>query len=68
LAFSGCRSTPQRISYNTLYSVQSVTVGAFDGYVAQVIKGNIPTNALPKVSQRFNVFQAAYLVALDAGG
>jgi hypothetical protein len=63
---TGCKTSQQRISYNTLYSVQSVTVGAFDSYVAQVIKGNIPTNSLPQVSRKFNVFQAAFAVALDA--
>lgn len=63
---TGCKTSQQRISYNTLYSVQTVTVGAFDGYVAQVIKGNIPTNSLPQVSRKFNIFQASYRVALDA--
>lgn len=62
----GCKTSQQRIAYNTLYSVQSVTVGSFDSYVAQVIKGNIPTNALPEVSRKFNIFQASFLVALDA--
>lgn len=60
-----CSRTQQMITYNTLYSVEHSVVAANDGYQALVIKGSLPTNDLPKVSARFNQFQAGFLVALD---
>lgn len=62
----GCKASQQRAAYNTLATVQTVTVGAYDGYVSEIIAGRIKTNDLPRVSRQFNVFQAAFLVALDA--
>lgn len=64
-ALSGCAGGPQRKAVNTLATVQTVTVGAYDAYVAEVVAGRAPTNDLPRVSQRFNQFQAAFRVALD---
>lgn len=61
----GCKSAHQT-AYKTLYSVQQVTVGAFDGYLAQVVKRDIPDTSLPQVSKKFNKFQVSFLVALDA--
>jgi hypothetical protein len=64
--FTGCKTkTPQTIAYNTLYSVEKVTVGAYDAYADQIIKGNVSTNGLPQVSSKYNHFQLAYLIALD---
>lgn len=63
---TGCSTSQQRVAYNTLATVQTVTVGAYDAYVAQVIAGNIKTNDLPRIARQFNLFQASFLVALDA--
>jgi hypothetical protein len=65
IATTGCKTSHQRIVFNTIASVQTITVGAYDGYVSQVIKGTIPTNDLPSISRKLNVFNAATLVALD---
>lgn len=64
VAVTGCSTSQQRIAFNSLATVQTTTVGAYDGYVSQVIAGRIATNDLPRVSQRFNEFQAAFRVAL----
>lgn len=66
LLISGCTTSQQRAAFNTIATVQVVTVGAYDGYLSGVVSGAFPTNDVPKVSQKFNVFQAATLVALDA--
>lgn len=62
----GCNAPQQRIAFNSLATVQVVTVGAYDGYVDQVIGGVVPTNDMPKVAKQFNSFQSAYRLALDA--
>lgn len=63
---TGCSTTQQTVTYNTLYSVEHTTVAAYDGYVKAVITGQASTNGLPAVSKSFNAFQASFLVALDA--
>lgn len=62
----GCNTSQQKITYNTLFSVEKVTTGAFDGYVSEVVKGNITTNGLPIVANKFNQFQNSFLLILDA--
>ena len=63
---SACNTTQQGKAYNSLYTLEKVTVGAYDGYITQVIHGAIPTTSVPNVSSKFNKFQGAYLLALDA--
>jgi len=62
----GCKSTPQTIAYNTLYSVEKATTAAYDGYVDLVIKGKTTTLYVPTVSKAYDHFQASFLIALDA--
>lgn len=62
----GCTTTQQLRSYQTLYTVEHLTSDTYDGYLDTVIKGQTSTNSTPKVSKAFNLFQASYLVALDA--
>ena len=66
VVFVGCKASQQRIAFNTLASIQTATVAAYDGYALGVVRKQIPTNDVPKVSQKFNLFQASWLVALDA--
>jgi hypothetical protein len=47
----------QTIAYNTLYSVETSTTAAYDSYLTAVVKGNISTNNLHKISEDFNSFQ-----------
>lgn len=63
---TACNTTQQRTAYNTLFSVESSTTAAVDGYYTATIKGIAPTNGIPKVSSAYNDFQKAFLVALDA--
>jgi len=62
----GCTTTQQQTTFNTLYSLEHVTVATYDGYLDTVIKGQTSTNSVPQVSKAYNTFQASYLVALDA--
>ena len=62
----GCKSTPQTIAYNTLYSVEKATTAAYDGYVDLVIKGKTTSLYVPSVSKAYDHFQASMFVALDA--
>ena len=64
--FTGCNTASQRAAYNTLYSVESTASTAVDGYFALVIKGTIPTNDVPIVSQKFNQIQTACALAAAA--
>lgn len=66
LAVAGCTATQQRISYNTLFSVEHSVTAAVDAYDSAVISGAVPTNAVPLVSRGYNQFQASMLIALDA--
>jgi len=63
---TGCATNQQRIAYNSLYSVEKVTVGSYDGYIDSVISGMSTTNGVPAVSKKFNQFQSSFVVALDA--
>lgn len=62
----GCKSSQQQTAFDTLYSVEQVTVSAYDSYVTLVIQGTVSTNGVPQVSKAFNTFQASCLIALDA--
>jgi len=66
LGTTGCTTPQQTVAYNTLYSVEKVTVGAYDGYIDSVLHKLSTTNGVPAVSKAFNRFQASFLVALDA--
>lgn len=66
LLTTGCNTSQQTLAYKSIYTVQKVTVGAYDGYLDQVINGTARTNEVPRVSKAFNHFQASFLVALDA--
>lgn len=65
LTFSGCGTTAQTRSFNTIYTLQKTTLAAYDSYLGEVIKGTVPTNGVPAVSDAFNTFQLSTLVALD---
>ena len=63
---TGCTTTQQQVTYNSLYSLEQSVVAANDSYQTLVIKGALPTNSVPQVSAKYNQFQAAFVVALDA--
>jgi len=65
MAMTGCTTTQQRTTYTTLATVEATTTATVDGYYLATIKGLASTNGIPQVSQAFNKFQAAFVLAVD---
>ena len=63
---TGCTASQQRVSYNTLYSVEKTASTAVDGYFDAVVAGRASADGVARVSDAFNKFQASFLLALDA--
>lgn len=61
LAFSGCAGHQ---AYKTLASVGYTTDTAATTYFNGVVRGVIPTNGVPAVSQAYNTFQVTYHTAI----
>ena len=61
-----CSSTQQTVTYKTLYSLENLTLTAYDAYMDHVIAGKTRTNDVPKISKAFNTFQASMATAVDA--
>lgn len=55
----GCASQ-QRVTYNTLASVQVATTGAYSSYLDLVIQGKVTTNSVPTVSKDYDIFQTVW--------
>lgn len=66
VVMTSCTTSQQRVSYNTIYSLEKGATSAYDAYLDQVVSGKAPTNSLPAISKAFNKFQASALLALDA--
>jgi len=62
---TGCTTSAQRTSFNTIASLETGATAAVDGYFLLVAKGQVPTNGVPTVSRAYNKFQGGLLVALD---
>lgn len=62
----GCKTTQQGVVLNTLSSLEQSTTAAYDGYLALVVQGKIPTNGVPKISGMYNTFQADMVIAVVA--
>ncbi len=62
---TGCSTTQQRASYNTLYSVGQSVNTAYKNYIDLVIQGAVKTNNVPAISKAYNAFQAEFLVAVE---
>jgi hypothetical protein len=59
----GCASQ-SKLLYNSLATVQTVTTGAFRGYLGLAINGTIRTNSIPEISRDYNSFQALWSAAV----
>lgn len=66
----GCTTTQQKTTYNALATIEATASSAYTAYVQGVIKGQIPTNNVPQVSQAYNGLQKAIAAAtvLDQAG
>lgn len=63
---AGCTATQQKVTYNTIYSVEVSTKAAYDSYLTLVVKGQTTTNFVPQVTKVFNDFQAGAILATVA--
>jgi hypothetical protein len=59
----GCASQ-SRVVYNTLAGVEITTTGAYDAYLDLVIKGAVPTNSVPAISRKYNIFKIEWAAAV----
>lgn len=63
---TGCTTTQQTVTYNTLYSVQKGVIAAYSGYNDLVVAGKIDAASLPSVAKAYQKYQVAYSLALSA--
>lgn len=64
IGISGCTTSAQRVTYNTLYSTHVAVDSAFSGYMSSVIIGTTPTNNVPKAAQAYREFQSVFNTAI----
>jgi hypothetical protein len=62
----GCSTSQRRATYNSLATVAHTTDAAVKGYLDLVIQGQISTNSVPTVARDYQVYQAAFSLALSA--
>lgn len=70
LGLTGCTTSQQQVTYNSLSTIESVADTGYSNYVSLVIQGKIGTNSLPQISQAYNSLHAAIATAaaLDQSG
>lgn len=64
LSLTSCTAPAQRVTHNTLFSVQTVTMKAYDSYLDLVLAGKVKTNDVPAVSLAYNRFHESMLLAI----
>jgi len=52
-----CKSSPKKVAFDTLYTLEHSTTAAYDTYIAGVIMGKWKTNDVPVVSKNYDQFQ-----------
>ena len=62
---TGCSTSAQRATYNTLSTIGSGVNASYAAYLDGVIAGRIKTNDVPKVSRQYNEFQQAFAAAVQ---
>lgn len=60
---TGCSTSQQRTTYNTLSSVEATAQATVTGYYTAAAKGLADTNGIPNVTKAFNDFQVTMQVA-----
>jgi hypothetical protein len=63
LLFGGCQTTPQRKTFNTVWTLGSTVNESYKAYLDLVIAGQLPTNNVRRVSMAYNRFQDALSAA-----
>ncbi len=65
LVTSGCNTTQQRITANTLSATHDVVQSGVDSYFMATATGVASTNGIPVVASAYNKFQKVYVTAVD---
>lgn len=65
IAVTACNTTQQRITYNTLGSLETLATAAVDNYDKAAIQGLAPRDKVPLVGAAYNRFQASMVLAVD---
>ena len=68
LTFPGCKSSPERIKFNSLAAVGQAVDLAEREYLDRIISKQIKTNGFPELQQDYQTFQFAYSFAVIAAG
>ena len=65
LFIGACTSTPKKVAFDTLYTLEHSTTASYDTYIAGVIKGTWKTNDVPTVSKNYDQFQIGMRGAVE---
>ena len=65
LFIGACTSTPKKVAFDTLYTLEHSTTASYDTYIAGVIKGTWKTNDVPTVSNNYDQFQIGMRGAVE---
>ena len=65
LFIGACTSTPKKVAFDTLYTLEHSTTATYDTYIAGVIKGTWKTNDVPTISKSYDQFQIGMSGALE---
>lgn len=64
--FTGCSTSAQRTTVNTLFSVGQTADSAYKSYLDLVVSGQLKTNDVPEISRRYQQFQQVFSAAITA--
>lgn len=61
---TGCNTTQQKQTVNTLFTLGKTVNMTYAGYMDLVVAGRVSTNSVPKVAKAYNTFQDAFNAAV----
>lgn len=59
----GCKSTPQRIAFKTIGSVDAAAKAAYSGYMDSVLSHSLPTNGVPRATALYKQVEQGCVAA-----
>jgi len=65
LFIGACATSPKKVAYDTLYTLEHSTTAAYDTYIYGVVRGHFKTNDVPMVSKNYDQFQVAMSGAIE---
>jgi hypothetical protein len=60
-----CAPSQQKVTYNTLASVQLSTQAAYNSYLDLVVQGQVRTNEVPAISQDYTLFMTVWAATVQ---